>query len=149
MPVVLIVPEFWFFNGTDENWWLVFHTEVHENWISVERSEGDVIFKVTTTGQTAVWSWRKWSKNMCYYWLLHFYMFWDISYKLKHKLLKSKASVKLLASSLWTELRGKDDRRLFTAPCGTRAKWPSERRNPLYDTRVFQLMSGSCRKRYK
>ena len=29
-------------------------------------------------------------------------------------------------------MRGKDGRWLYTPPCGFRAKWPSERRTPVY-----------------
>ena len=34
-------------------------------------------------------------------------------------------------------MRGEDDRWLYTAPCGTRAKWPSERRTPISKFQIF------------
>ena len=40
----------------------------------------------------------------------------------------------------YTEVRGKDGRWLCIAPCGKLAKWPSERRTPVYLFLLFRMM---------
>ena len=67
---------------------------------------------------------------------------------LKNELGKSIFRINILGTISNTGVRGKDGRWLCTAPCGKRAKWPSERRTPfslffnepLFHLRVIQLL---------
>ena len=36
-------------------------------------------------------------------------------------------------------MRLRDDRRFYTAPCGIRRRWPSRRRNPLYNSAFWNV----------